>query len=187
MNGVQKFFGHLGTIIKHRHKVIVHCAKCGITKQGLVHDLSKFSPTEFIPSVKYYVGHRSPNVGEREAYGYSKAWIHHKGRNKHHYEYWKDYVKKGEGESAVEMPYRYVVEMMCDRIAACKVYHGKDYTKKDALHYFHMGRAQYYMHPNTKRDLTELLEMLAENGEQATFKYAKEELKRRKGLKKNER
>ena len=50
------FFGHLRTINRHRHKVIAHCAKAGILWQGLRHDLSKYSPTEFIPGVKYFQG-----------------------------------------------------------------------------------------------------------------------------------
>ena len=82
------FFGHLRTINRHRHKVIAHCAKAGILWQGLRHDLSKYSPTEFIPGVKYFQGTRSPNEAERELNGYSLAWMHHKGRNRHHFEYW---------------------------------------------------------------------------------------------------
>ena len=84
------FFGHLRTINRHRHKVIAHCAKAGILWQGLRHDLSKYSPTEFIPGVKYFQGTRSPNEAERELNGYSLAWMHHKGRNRHHFEYWID-------------------------------------------------------------------------------------------------
>ena len=83
--------GHLFTIIRHRHKVMEHCFKAGIIRRGLVHDLSKFSPTEFIPGVLYFQGERSPNEKEREVTGYSKAWMHHKGRNRHHFEYWTDY------------------------------------------------------------------------------------------------
>ena len=90
MNTIKKLFGHFHTITHHRHKVISNCARAGILGQGLRHDLSKYSLTEFIPGVKYYTGTRSPNEGERRDIGYSKAWMHHKGRNKHHYEYWQD-------------------------------------------------------------------------------------------------
>ena len=92
---VKNFFGHLKTVVVHRHKVLVHCCKAGIIKRGLLHDLSKFSPTEFCQGVKHYQGNRSPNEMEREIYGFSKAWLHHKGRNRHHFEYWTDY--NGEG------------------------------------------------------------------------------------------
>ena len=85
---------HFRTITKHRHKVIAHCFKAGLGFRGLFHDLSKYSPAEFIPGAKYYAGTRSPNITERELYGYSSAWLHHKGRNKHHFEYWTDFGLK---------------------------------------------------------------------------------------------
>lgn len=81
------FIKHFCTITKHRHQVIKHCFKVGIGFQGLFHDLSKYSLFEFIPGVKNYQGTRSPNEAEREINGYSAAWLHHKGRNKHHFEY----------------------------------------------------------------------------------------------------
>ncbi|MCQ2386224.1 MAG: DUF5662 family protein, partial [Clostridia bacterium] len=80
-------FRHFRTITKHRHQVIRHCFKAGIGFQGLFHDLSKYSLTEFIPGAKYYLGTKSPNEKERELFGYSSAWLHHKGRNKHHFEF----------------------------------------------------------------------------------------------------
>ena len=64
---------HFMTITRHRHKVIVHCAKAGILWQGLLHDLSKYSPCEFFAGAKYFDGHRSPNEKERQERGYSSA------------------------------------------------------------------------------------------------------------------
>ena len=109
------FFGHLRTINRHRHKVIAHCAKAGILWQGLRHDLSKYSPTEFIPGVKYFQGTRSPNEAERELNGYSLAWMHHKGRNRHHFEYWIDVDPVEKIYKPVKMPLRFLAEMFCDR------------------------------------------------------------------------
>ena len=68
---MNKLTGHLNTVMCHRRKVIAHCAKAGILWRGLLHDLSKYSYTEFSQGVKYFTGTRSPNEGEREAYGYS--------------------------------------------------------------------------------------------------------------------
>ena len=178
MNFFQKLTGHFSTITRHRHKVIAHCAKAGILWQGLRHDLSKYTPTEFVPGVKYYTGKRSPNEGEREEYGYSKAWMHHKGRNKHHYEYWIDYSAsdiKG-GMTPARMPDKYVVEMLMDRIAACKTYHGSSYTDGDPLAYFSKGKANAMMHPETKALLEKLLTMLAQKGEKETFSYIRKEI-----------
>lgn len=168
-----RFFKHLHTIIKHRHRVIRHCAKAGIFLQGLRHDLSKFSPTEFIPGVRYYQGIRSPNERERELFGYSRAWLHHKGRNKHHFEYWVDLNPKSKQYEPVPMPMRYLKEMFCDRVAASKIYQGKNYKDSHPLEYFIRGGARYKMHSATADILEKWLTMLSEQGENATFKHIK--------------
>lgn len=166
-------FGHFRTITKHRHKVIAHCAKAGILWQGLRHDLSKYSPTEFFAGAKYYQGTRSPNEAEREAYGYSKAWLHHKGRNRHHFEYWFDYNPKTKRNEPVKMPLKYVIEMFCDRVAASKIYLGKSYTDSYPLEYFLRAKSTRTIHPETSDFLEGLLVMLAEKGEKETFRYIK--------------
>ncbi len=163
--------GHFKTVCHHRHCVIRHCAKAGILWQGLFHDLSKFSPTEFIPGAKYYQGNRSPNEAEREAYGYSLAWMHHKGRNKHHFEYWTDYSPVTKRMEGVKMPLRYVKEMVCDRIAASKTYRGAEYTDSDPLNYFLKGRTTRIIHPETAALLEKILRMLSEEGEDKMFEY----------------
>ena len=81
------WLGHLKTVHHHRALVRKHCFRVGLYWQGLTHDLSKYAPVEWIPGVKYYQGNRSPNEAERAAKGYSSAWLHHKGRNRHHLEY----------------------------------------------------------------------------------------------------
>ena len=48
------FFGHLHTINTHKLEVMKNCFRVGLYKQGLLHDLSKYSFSEFIPGVKYY-------------------------------------------------------------------------------------------------------------------------------------
>ncbi len=166
-------FKHFNTITKHRHKVIVHCFKAGIGFQGLFHDLSKYSLAEFIPGAKYYLGTKSPNEKERELFGYSLAWMHHKGRNKHHFEYWVDLNTATKCYEPVPMPMRYLTEMFCDRVAACKIYKGKDYTDSSALEYFLRGNARAKMHEKTADQLEEWLRMLAEKGEKETFCHIK--------------
>lgn len=162
---------HFKTITKHRHKVIAHCAKAGILRQGLRHDLSKYSPAEFIPGAKYYQGDRSPNERERELFGSSRAWMHHKGRNRHHYEYWSDYNPKTKSPEPVEMPLNYVIEMFCDRVAASKTYNGSSYTDSDPYTYFLRIKGKHRMHEKTEAVLNELLEMLRDEGEEKTFAH----------------
>lgn len=165
---------HFKTITRHRHTVIRHCFKAGIGIQGLFHDLSKYSPSEFWTGAKYYQGDRSPNEMERETYGYSKAWLHHKGRNKHHFEYWMDYQPYSRKFAPVKMPRKYVAEMLCDRLAASKIYKGAEYTDEHPLEYFLGGKATRCIHPETSDELEMLLRMLKEKGEQETFRYIKE-------------
>lgn len=164
---------HFITITRHRNKVISHCFKAGIGFQGLFHDLSKYSLAEFIPSAKYYLGTRSPNEKEREMHGYSLAWMHHKGRNKHHFEYWVDINPETKRYEPVRMPLRYVSEMFCDRIAASKIYQGGNYTEQHPLNYFLRGNARSKMHPDTADLLEGWLRMLSEKGEDETFAHIK--------------
>ena len=164
-------FLHFRTVTKHRHKVISHCFRAGIGWQGLFHDLSKYSPTEFLPGAKYYQGTRSPNERERELYGYSLAWMHHKGRNRHHFEYWNDLNPATKLYEPVPMPLRYVKEMFCDRVAASKIYQGSNYTNAHPLQYYQRGNARVKMHPKTADLLEEWLVMLAEQGEEETFRH----------------
>ena len=164
---------HFITITRHRHAVIRHCAKAGILYRGLLHDLSKYSPTEFIPGAKYYVGTRSPNELERADKGYSSAWMHHKGRNRHHFEYWTDYDPITKMMAPIAMPPVFVAEMFCDRVAASKIYQGKNYKDSHPIEYFHKGKANRKIHPETSRQIEALLQMLNDKGEKQTFLYIK--------------
>ncbi len=163
--------GHLRTVRNHRRGVLYNCIRAGIPVQGLLHDLSKYSPTEFFPSVKYYQGTRSPNEQERIEKGYSEAWMHHKGRNKHHFEYWTDYSPETKQLEPVKMPLRYVAEMFCDRVAASKTYNGEQYTDRDPLDYFLRAKPRRKIHPETSRFLEILLKMLVIRGEEFTFAW----------------
>lgn len=131
MKLLKNFFGHLRTVVKHRWFVFLHCYYAGIPLQGLIHDLSKFSPVEFFEGVKYYQGDKSPINACKEANGYSMAWFHHKGRNKHHFEYWIDYMD--DGGKSIQMPYKYALELICDFLGAGKAYNGKNFTYRNEL------------------------------------------------------
>lgn len=171
-------FKHFATITKHRHKVMRLCFKAGLISQGLKHDLSKYSPSEFWAGAKYYQGNRSPQAKEREVLGYSAAWLHHKGRNKHHFEYWTDYA---DGRKVnVKMPPRYLAEMVCDRIAACKIYLKDKYTTGAPLEYFEQRTDKAGMNPETCEELRYFLTMLKDKGEKETLKQLKKFVKENK-------
>ena len=168
-----KAWKHFKTITKHRLIVMAGCFRVGLVWQGLTHDLSKYSPTEFLMGAKYYQGTRSPNTAEREDKGYSQAWMHHKGRNCHHYEYWTDMNRTTRNYESVPMPRKYLVEMVMDRRAACITYQGAAYTDASALNYFMGSRERELMHPQTRRELEFVLTMLRDKGEKETFSYLK--------------
>ncbi len=174
-----KWLEHLKTVNNHKIEVGKNCFRCGLYYQGIMHDLSKYTWTEFSVGAKYFQGNRSPNEAEREDKGYTSSWLHHKGRNKHHLEYWLDYdlVKKDGSVTGMKMPDNYIVEMFCDRVAASKIYLKDKYTDRSALDYYLKGKSKNLLHPYTKKRLETLLYMLAEQGEDVTFEYARRYMK----------
>lgn len=169
-----KFKEHFQTIIHHKKLVMESCFKVGMYWQGLTHDLSKFSVCEFPVGAKYYQGDKSPNVAERRDKGYSSAWLHHKGRNKHHLEYWLDYDENvSKTLRGMKMPKRYVVEMFWDRVAANKTYKKENYVQSDPWDYYIKGKSKNILHSETALLLENLLKILRDEGEDAAVDYIK--------------
>ncbi|MGN1314126.1 MAG: DUF5662 family protein [Lachnospiraceae bacterium] len=173
-----KAYQHFKTITYHKWLVMKGCFSIGLYRQGICHDLSKYSLVEFLVGARFYQGTRSPNNAEREWRGYSEAWLHHKGRNKHHYEYWIDYSTeniKG-GMAPAPMPIRYILEMIMDRIAASRVYAKEEYTQANPLAYYLWGRQDAPLHPKTRAALDLLLQLLAEYGEKEMVRFIRKEI-----------
>lgn len=173
MNLFQRFFGHLKTICKHKFLVMKLCFQCGMIKQGLLHDLSKFSFTEFFPSVKYYQGFQSPITKEKRLKGYSLCWLHHKGRNKHHWEYWTDRLADDTKLTCIQMPFNYVLEMLLDKISASKTYNGNKYNDQMPIQYFRQSYEYTCMNEHTCKQIDYLLSYLSTNGEKKALAYYK--------------
>jgi hypothetical protein len=169
MNQLQRAAAHLACINAHKIKVTELCIRCGLVKQGLLHDLSKYSWCELKTGFKYYQGNRSPIDAQKEDIGYSYSWLHHKGRNPHHWEFWIDLTP--EGLAPVPMPVNYVVEMFCDRVAACMIYQKDKYTDASALEYYMRGRKRIMIHPETDALIMELLVYLKDHGLNKTIAY----------------
>lgn len=176
-----KFFKHFITITHHRFKVRKYCFKSGLYWQGLVHDLSKYSISEFFLGVKYYKGTRSPIGIERRTNGYSKAWLHHKGRNKHHPEYWVDLSVDENKYIPIIMPDKYIGEAFCDHLAASKVYNKKDFKPQLVLDYYY-NKEKFFlpMHPVTREKFEYLLNLYIDKGENEVFKFIKKNYRRKK-------
>ena len=158
---IKNIFLHGSLVLRHKWGVLKNCAKCGILWRGIVHDLSKFGPTEFIESAKYYQGNRSPIIACRRDRGVSLAWLHHKGRNRHHIEYWQDF----DGEVHPLMPYKYAVECVCDKLAATKTYAGKNYTPDMPLNHWLRYGSKVLGNPKTLEFVEHVFRDLVELGE----------------------
>ncbi len=175
---LMRAYQHFKTVTYHKWLVMKGCFSIGLYRQGICHDLSKYSPTEFLVGARFYQGNQSPNNAEREWRGYSASWLHHKGRNKHHYEYWIDYSTenvKG-GMAPAPMPIRYILEMIMDRIAASKVYAKENYTQHNPLDYYMWGRKDAPLHEKTRKTLELLLQILDSRGEEELVCFIRKEI-----------
>lgn len=167
-------FKHFNKICKHKKWVFYYCYKTGIPIQGLLHDLSKFSPAEFWESVKYYQGTSSPIDACKKDKGYSNAWMHHKGRNKHHYEYWQDDFDHG--GKAIEMPMKYKKEMLCDYLGAGRAYYGKSFTyDKEWNWWLNKKSNPIAMNKNDLEFITMYLDLFNTTDEKSVFESIKKE------------
>ena len=166
---MNKFFGHLNTVLTHKRYVCHYCFLCGLYYQGIVHDLSKFSPIEFFESVKYYNGKTSPINICKETNEYSMAWFHHRGRNKHHWEYWYDRFERG--GHACKIPWKYVLEMICDFLGAGVAYSGgiDNFDMANEYKWWQEKRELAKLHPDTLKAIDILMDTMYINGVEPTL------------------
>ena len=145
-------WAHFKTITHHRRLVRKYCFRLGLYRQGLTHDLSKYSPCEFLRGVKYQQGYR------------------------HLLEYGMYYCIVENGKVFIgggKRPLIYVAEMFCDRIAACKTYQGKQYTDASPYDYYERSLGHILIHPETAELIGKMLLVLKEEGEDAAFAYVR--------------
>ena len=158
---ISNILKHLKLITKHKWVVFKLSCKAGIPWRGFLHDFSKYSPTEFLESIKYYNGHKSPIVQARIENGYSDAWLHHKGRNRHHLEYWIDFNAP---VKTPIIPYKYAIEMLCDKLAAGIAYQGKDWTKEYPLNYWKKEKDRTIANEKIIDLITDCMTQISEKG-----------------------
>ena len=150
---MNKYIKYLKTICVHKWYVFIECFKQGIILQGIVHDLSKFSPSEFIASARYY-------NGDGNDYEHQQAWLHHKGHNKHHWEWWVDW-DSGDGSYIItKIPLKYMKEMYADMVGASKAYNKNKFDNKEPLNYFTTKCGGWVIEPNSKQWLIDKLTKL---------------------------
>lgn len=142
---MKKYWLHFKLITKHKWYVFKACRRAGITWRGIMHDMSKYSPTEFLEYGKYYTGKRSPVDECKEKTGRCAAWQHHKGHNPHHWDYWVD--RLSEGGVGTIMPYKYAVELICDCIGAGQAYEKEGWTFSSPYSYWSSKIPKQKIHP----------------------------------------
>jgi len=140
-------FRYLCYLIKHKWYVMIECFKMGLIWRGLVHDLSKFLPDEFLPYMNWFYGKYGIKFSQKQPLivngckvrNYDKhkkveeqfnvAWLKHQHRNKHHYQYW--YLRNDDGsEKYIKISDKYKREMICDWIGAGRAITGKNNIKE---------------------------------------------------------
>lgn len=142
------YWEHFKTITKHKWYVMLACFKAGIYWQGIVHDLSKYSPKEFCTSARFFQGNGSPIDKEKAERGYSLAWQNHKAKNLHHWQYWIDFEN---GELiALPMPSKYLTEMLCDWVGAGKAYNKGSWTIDTFKSWYHKNKDLLVLHELTR-------------------------------------
>ena len=146
---MNKYLEHLKTISMHKIYVARACFKTGHYIQGIMHDNSKYGITEFVSSAKHFQGHKSPISHEKEINGYSIAWQSHKGKNKHHWQYWIDWDKNGI-LFTIEIPRKYLSEMICDWIGAGKAYSKDKWSMKEFKSWADSHRDKIILHEDTR-------------------------------------
>ena len=164
---MNKYIKHFITITRHKYYVMKFCFKCRLYKRGLLHDLSKYSLTEFFSSAKYFQGTSSPIDAEKREKGYSLAWQHHKGHNPHHWEYWIDNVGTYKN-TPCKIPIEYVIEMICDWLGAGIVYSKQkpNYNQPyvELLEYYNKCKNERIFHEETQELIEFYLNMIANKG-----------------------
>lgn len=182
MNWFVRAIRHFLLVCRHKFWVFVYCAYSGHVWRGLAHDWSKYSPSEFFESVRYFNGRRSPVGLCRELNGYSYAWLRHKGRNRHHFEFWTDLVDGNTDSSchngqwfSIPMPFEYALESVCDTIAASRAYNGPNFSY-DVLYRWWVRRSQFAlnMHPETRRFVDAMYREMHDDGNCSALRRAKE-------------
>lgn len=145
-----KHWLYLSYVLRHKWFVMLACFRRGLIWQGIFHDLSKFTPGEWIPYANFFYGPRSKTrtqtEGERVAF--DTAWLRHQHRNPHHWQHWVLREDNG-GTKTLPMPLRYIKEMLADWEGAGRAITGK----VEYVSWYMKNRSNILLHPDTERQV----------------------------------
>ena len=164
----------LKNMILHARKICIHCKwvryycrLAGIPLRGWLHDLSKYSPAEFFESSRYYVGTSSPINEAKRIQGISYAWLHHRGRNRHHHLYWYDNIE--EGGYCHLIPKKDFTELVCDFLGAARAYNENEFSYHKELIWWYKKRDTLKMNEKNKIMLDDIFSTLEYNARRANI------------------
>lgn len=155
-----KHLKYLFYVIRHKWFVFIECCKLGIPWRGIVHDLSKFSFTEWFPYVETFYGDKPSPRDATGAYDPSQvsqdfdyAWLHHQHSNPHHWQYW---LLRGDcdAQKALPIPEVYLKEMMADWRGA-----GRAQGKPDTAGWYLHNKDKMVMHPESRKWIEHCLKL----------------------------
>lgn len=150
---MKKHLQYLNYLVRHKWFVAAACFRRGLYWQGVVHDLSKFRPREWLPYAEFFYG------TEKNRNAFDRAWLDHQHANPHHWQHWV--LRNDNGSTVVlEMPEKYVVEMVCDWEGAGRAITGKSGTTLD---WYSKNFHKMLLHPDTRTRVEELLKFPALN------------------------
>lgn len=161
---------YLRYILRHKYFVFIECCKLGIPWQGMIHDLSKFSPAEWTAYVHKFFGGPWPKAleihGDRRNSiswfqenvdsAFDRAWQHHQDHNPHHWEHWS--ITGGvivDGNSiheGIQIPHNYILEMFADWTAMSKA-KGEPNCRK----WYQQNRSSIVLHPASRQTLETMI------------------------------
>ncbi len=119
-----KYIKFLWSLLRHKWFVLVGGLRCGAPIIQLVlHDWSKFLPSEFIAYSQNFYGGESPN-DHKHTNDFDVAWNFHQKRNRHHWQRWVLLNGDEPQINPLPMPERYVREMIADWLGASMAYTG---------------------------------------------------------------
>jgi hypothetical protein len=153
-----RYLKYLWYLLKHKFYVFIECCKLGIPWRGLVHDLSKFYPSEFyVYAHKFYhsdgsgkeirssSGYYNATAQEIPRGSFEEAWFLHQKRNAHHWQYWS-IAQDTAGMVIFEIPEVYLREMVADWRGAARVQ-----NTRGANNWYRVNKNSLQLHPRSRQ------------------------------------
>lgn len=143
------YFKYIDYVFRHKFYVLIECFKRGIFLRGILHDLSKFLPSEFFAYSEFLYNPKTITTHDE----FRKAVLLHKRRNKHHWEYWVMRDDAKYEEVVFPMDIDYATEMICDWVGTGKAVGNlspKNDPYKEVREWYIEHNDQLVLHPYTR-------------------------------------